>query len=203
MKIICVGRNYPDHIEELQNNKPSKPVLFIKPDSAVLQRKSQFVIPHFTNHIHYEVELAIGFNALGKHIQPQFACKYFNRVTLGIDFTARDLQNQLKKQGLPWEKAKGFDRSALIGKWIEKKEFENIQNLEFCLLKNDKIVQQANTSKMIWTIDQLISYVSSYFTIKIGDVLFTGTPKGVGPVVSGDILVGVLACREVFKVHVK
>ena len=203
MKIICIGQNYQDHIDELENKIPSEPILFIKPDSAILKSKSQFVIPHFSQQIQYELELAIQFNTLGKHIEPKFAYKYFDKISLGIDFTARDLQNELKKLGLPWEKAKGFDRSAIVGQWIDKSEFDDIQNLDFKLLKNNRTVQHSNSSKMIWKIDQLISYTSKFFTLKIGDVLFTGSPSGVDNLSSGDVLVGVLQNREVFRVRVK
>lgn len=203
MKIICVGRNYQDHIDELKNKTPTEPILFIKPDSAVLKGKTKFIIPQFSQQIQYELELAIQFNALGKHIEPKFAHKYFDKISLGIDFTARDLQKELKKQSLPWEKAKSFDRSAVVGQWIDKSNFNDIQNLDFKLLKNNQTVQQSNSSKMIWKIDQLISYASSFFTIKIGDVMFTGSSSGVGNVNSGDVFIGVLQNREVFHVRVK
>lgn len=203
MKIICIGRNYQDHIDGLKNKTPTEPVLFIKPDSAVLKDKTKFIIPHFSQQIQHELELIVQFNALGKHIEPKFAHKYFDKISLGIDFTARDLQDELKKQNLPWEKAKSFDRSAVVGKWIDKSKFDDIQNLDFKLLKNNQVIQQSNSSKMLWKIDQLISYASSFFTIKIGDILFTGSPSGVGNVGSGDVLIGILQNREVFNVRVK
>ncbi len=203
MKIICIDRNYQDHIDKSKNKTLSEPILFIKPDSAVLKSKSQFVIPHFSQQIQYQLELALQFNALGKHIKPKFAHKYFDKITLGIDFTARDLHEDLKKQGLPWEKAKSFDRSAVVGQWINKSKFEDIQNLDLKLLKNNQIVQQYNSSKMIWKIDQLISYVSSFFTIKIGDILFVGSPSVVRNISSGDELIGILQNKEIFHIRVK
>jgi 2-keto-4-pentenoate hydratase/2-oxohepta-3-ene-1,7-dioic acid hydratase in catechol pathway len=203
MKIICIGRNYTEHIEELQNEKPEEPVVFIKPDSSVLPKSHPFVIPEFSNDVHYEVEVLVKINRLGKHIQPQFAHKYYEEIGLGIDFTARDLQAKLKAKGLPWEKAKGFDGATLIGQdWFSKTTFD-LNNLNFSLLKNDKLVQNGNTSLMLWKIDELIAYVSQFFTLKIGDILFTGTPSGVGKVEEGDRLVGKIEDKTVFKVNVR
>ena len=203
MKIVCIGRNYRAHIEELENIRPKHPVLFIKPDTRIHQKKQPFFIPHFTDEIHYEVEVMIKINRIGKHIEQEFAPKYYSQVGLGIDFTARTLQNDLKFKGLPWEKAKAFDGSALIGKWFDKNQFEDINAISFSLKKNDTVVQEGNTSQMLWKIDELISYCSKFFTLKIGDVLFTGTPSGVGPVVEGDVLKGFIKSEEAFSVKIK
>jgi len=203
VKIICVGRNYTAHIEELENKYPEQPVLFIKPDTSILQKKQPFFIPHFTNDIHYEVEVMVKIDRIVKHIEPKFAPKYYSQVGLGIDFTARSLQNDLKAKGLPWEKAKAFDGSTLIGDWFDKNQFNNINDLSFSLEKNSTTVQEGNTSQMLWKIDELISYCSKFFTLKIGDVLFTGTPNGVGPVVQGDVLKGFIESEETFSVKVK
>ena len=203
MKIVCIGRNYGAHIEELENVRPEHPVLFIKPDTSILQKKQPFFIPHFTDDIHYEVEVLVKIDRIGKHIEPQFAPKYYSQVGLGIDFTARSVQNELKSKGLPWEKAKAFDGSALIGSWFDKKQLKDINGLSFSLEKNGSRVQEGNTSQMLWKIDELISYCSKFFTLKIGDVLFTGTPSGVGPVAEGDLLKGFLETKEVFSVKIK
>ncbi len=203
MKLICIGRNYTEHIAELKNERPLEPVVFIKPDSAILPKEQDFYIPEFSNEIHYEVEVLIKIKKVGKHIQKQFAHKYYDEVSLGIDFTARDLQSQLKNKGLPWEKAKGFDGAAVIGKWVNKKKYENLDKLEFSLLKNKEIVQKGDTSLMLWKIDDIIAYVSTYFTLKKGDIIFTGTPSGVGKVVSNDYLEGRIEGESFFKVNVK
>ena len=203
MKIICIGRNYADHIKELENEKPKDPVVFHKPDTALLLKGQPFFIPQFSEDVHYEVEVLVKINRIGKHIQPQFAPKYYDEIGLGIDFTARDLQTQLKAKGLPWEKAKGFDGSAVIGRWINKNDLPPVDKLQFELIKNDKIVQQGNTSLMLFKIDELIAYVSQFFTLKIGDVLFTGTPAGVGPVAINDRLIGKLESHELFSIKVK
>ncbi|MDA0357057.1 MAG: fumarylacetoacetate hydrolase family protein [Bacteroidetes bacterium] len=203
MKLICIGRNYTDHIAELKNEKPEHPVVFIKPDSAILLQKMPFVIPTFSNDIHHEVEVLVKINKLGKHIDTKFAHKYYDEIGLGIDFTARDVQNELKQKGLPWEKAKSFDGAAVIGDWISKADIKDIADLSFSLSKNGKIVQQGQSSHMLWTIDEIIAYVSQYFTLKIGDIIFTGTPAGVGPVASGDQLVGELEGHQLFSIKVK
>ncbi len=203
MKIICIGRNYTEHIEELQNEKPEEPVVFIKPDSSVLPKSNPFVIPEFSEDVHYEVEVLVKINRLGKYISEKFAHKYYNEIGLGIDFTARDLQAKLKAKGLPWEKAKGFDGATLIGrKWFEKDKFD-LNDLNFSLSKNGEVVQDGNTKFMLWKIDELISYVSQFFTLKIGDIIFTGTPSGVGKVNEGDVLTGKIEDHKVFKVNVK
>ncbi|MDA7777734.1 fumarylacetoacetate hydrolase family protein [Flavobacteriaceae bacterium] len=203
MKIICVGRNYTAHIEELENERPEHPVLFIKPDTSILQKKQPFFIPHFSDDIHYEVEVMVKIDRIGKHIEPEFAPKYYSQVGLGIDFTARSLQNDLKAKGLPWEKAKAFDGSALLGDWFDKKQFTDLNSLSFLLEKNGTLVQEGNTAQMLWKIDELIAYCSQFFTLKIGDVLFTGTPSGVGVLKDGDVLKGFLESSEAFSVKIK
>ena len=203
MKLICIGRNYTKHIEELENEKPKDPVVFLKPDTAVLLKKQPFFIPDFSNDVHHEVEILIKINKVGKHIDRKFAYKYYDEIGLGIDFTARDLQSQLKSKGLPWEKAKAFDGAAVIGKWLPKTNFKNVDNISFTLYKNDTIVQDGNTNLMLWKIDELIEYVSKYFTLKIGDIIFTGTPAGVGKVVANDKLKGFIENEEMFSITVK
>ena len=203
MKLICVGRNYSDHIQELNNARPDAPVIFMKPDSALAQTGQPFFIPDFSNDIHYEVEILVRINRIGKHIQTQFAHKYYDEIGLGLDFTARDLQLELKSKGLPWEKAKGFDGSARIGKWFSMKEFDNINDIRFSLKKNDEVVQQGTTAQMIWSINELISHISEFFTLKIGDVIFTGTPAGVGPVKTGDRLEGYVEGQSALAVNIK
>ena len=203
MKIICVGRNYVEHAKELNNKAPKDPVLFLKPDTAILLKKQPFFIPEFSNNVHHEVEILVKINRIGKHIDQKFAHKYYDEIGLGIDFTARDLQSQLKEKGLPWEKAKAFDGSAVIGNFVSKTKFSNINNINFSLKRNDEVVQSGNTLLMQWKIDTLIEYISKYFTLKIGDIIFTGTPSGVGKVISDDILVGFLEEEEMFSIKVK
>ena len=202
MKIICIGRNYAKHIEELANERPENPVVFLKPDSAILPRKNPFFIPPFSNDVHYEVEVLVKINKVGKHIEPRFASKYYDEIGLGIDFTARDVQQQCKEKGLPWEKAKAFDGSAVIGEFYPKEEFD-LTALHFQLVKNNEVVQDGNTHAMLWKIDELISYVSQYFTLKKGDIIFTGTPAGVGKVVENDQLTGMLEGKQSFQIRVK
>ena len=203
MKIICIGRNYTEHIEELQNERPDEPVVFIKPDSSVIPKSHPFIIPEFSDDVHYEVEILVKIKKLGKHIQPKFAPKYYDEIGLGIDFTARDVQAQLKAKGLPWEKAKGFDGATLIGqKWFDKSALD-LDDLNFSLFKNDVKVQDGKTKMMLWKIDELIAYVSQFFTLKIGDIIFTGTPAGVGKVEENDTLIGKIENEQVFKVNVK
>jgi 2-keto-4-pentenoate hydratase/2-oxohepta-3-ene-1,7-dioic acid hydratase in catechol pathway len=203
MKIICVGRNYTDHIKELENNKPKEPVLFLKPDSSIILNNKPFFIPDFSKNIHYELELIIKISRLGKHIQEKFSHKYYDFIGLGIDFTARDLQSDLKNKGLPWEKSKAFDGSCFISKWINKSEFNDVNNLNFNLNKNGKTVQKTNSKLMLWKIDELISYISTFFTLKIGDVIFTGTPAGVGKVSIGDNLEGFIEDNKIFNLNIK
>lgn len=203
MKLICIGRNYTDHISELNNERPEEPVVFIKPDSAIVLKQHPFVIPEFSNEVHHEVEVIVKICKVGKHISQKFAHKYYNEISLGVDFTARDLQKKLKEKGLPWEKAKGFDGSAIIGNFLPKNSFSSLENINFELRNKGEIVQQGNTNLMLWKIDELIAHVSQYFTLKTGDILFTGTPKGVAPVQDGDVLEGFLEGNQVFKVQVK
>ena len=203
MKIICIGRNYAKHIEELQNERPEEPVIFIKPDTAVVPKQFPFVIPEFSNDIHHEIELIVKIGKVGKYIDPKFAHKYYDELSVGIDFTARDVQQKLKDKGLPWEKAKAFDGSAVIGEFLSKKLFSSTENLNFELTNNGKSVQQGNTSNMLWKVDEIIAYVSQFFTLKIGDIIFTGTPEGVAAVKPNDILEGFLEQQQLFRIQVK
>ena len=203
MKLICIGKNYLKHIHELNSKKEDDPVIFLKPDTSIIQKKQPFFIPEFSSEIHYEVEIILKFNRVGKHIESKFSKKYFDKISLGIDFTARDLQTKFKENGLPWDIAKGFDNSAMIGDWLSVDLFEDINNINFRLVKNGEIVQKSNSSNMIWKIDELISKASTFFTIKIGDIMFTGTPEGVGQVVENDLLEGYIDERKVFSVRVK
>ncbi|MDG1375049.1 MAG: fumarylacetoacetate hydrolase family protein [Flavobacteriaceae bacterium] len=203
MKLICIGRNYAQHILELKNEKPTEPVIFLKPDTAILLKKQPFFIPDFSEEVHHEVEVLVKINRVGKHIDSKFAHKYYDQIGLGIDFTARDLQQKLKEQGLPWEKAKAFDGSAVVGKWVSKSNFENLNNLPFSLCKNGEIVQSATTQNMLWNIDEIIAYVSQFFTLKIGDIIFTGTPSGVSSVKPNDSLQGFIGDEEFFSIKVK
>jgi 2-keto-4-pentenoate hydratase/2-oxohepta-3-ene-1,7-dioic acid hydratase in catechol pathway len=203
MKLICIGRNYAQHISELKSEKPSEPVVFLKPDTAILLNQQPFFIPDFSNEVHYEVEVLVKINRVGKYIDSKFAHKYYEQIGLGIDFTARDLQQKLKGKGLPWEKSKAFDGSAVIGNWVSKSNYDNLNNISFSLLKNNKIVQSSTTGDMLWGIDEIIAYVSQYFTLKIGDIIFTGTPLGVGKVQSNDSLKGYIGEEEFFSIKVK
>lgn len=203
MKIICIGRNYADHIKELNSDKPLEPVVFLKPDTSILLKKQAFFIPEFSNDVHHEVELLVRINKIGKHINQKFAHKYYDEIGLGIDFTARDLQTKLKKEGLPWEKAKAFDGAAVVGNFLNKDEFDDLNNIEFSLKRNGEVVQKGNSMLMIWKIDALIEYVSKYFTLKIGDIIFTGTPAGVGRVEGNDLLTGYIGETEMFSIKVK
>jgi 2-keto-4-pentenoate hydratase/2-oxohepta-3-ene-1,7-dioic acid hydratase in catechol pathway len=203
MKIICIGRNYVDHISELNNEKPSEPVIFLKPDSAILLKKFPFVIPEFTNDVHHEVELLVKINRVGKYIDKKFAHKYYDEIGLGIDFTARDLQSELKAKGLPWEKSKAFDGSAVISDFLPKNNYSSLENINFELRKNGEVVQKGNSDLMLWKIDELVAYVSQFFTLKKGDIIFTGTPKGVSKVIAGDLLEGYIEDKQMFKINIK
>lgn len=203
MKIICIGRNYTDHIKELANEKPVEPIVFLKPDTAVLLKNQPFFIPDFSNDVHHEVEILVKISKVGKYIDKKFAHKYYDEIGLGIDFTARDLQQKLKEKGLPWEKAKAFDGAAMVGKWIAKSDFKSVDDINFSLENNGVLVQQGNTSHMLWKIDELIEYVSKYFTLKIGDIIFTGTPSGVAKVEPNDELRGLIENNEMFKLTIK
>ena len=203
MKIICIGRNYTKHIEELNNERPDEPVVFMKPDSAILLKQHPFVIPEFSEDIHHELEVIVKINKVGKYIEPKFAHKYYDEISVGIDFTARDLQQKLKDKGLPWEKAKAFDGSAVIGDFVSKNDFKSLDNINFELMNNGVTVQKGNTSFMLWKIDELIAYVSQFFTLKIGDIIFTGTPEGVAVVRPDDVLEGFLEGNKLFRIQVK
>lgn len=203
MKIICIGRNYVDHAKELNNPVPKEPVFFMKPDTALIQSRNPFIYPSFSNDIHHEVEIVVKINKIGKHIEERFAHKYYEEITVGVDFTARDVQQQCKEKGLPWEKAKAFDGSAPTGKFVNISEFNNINNLNFSLQINGETKQQGNTKDMLFNINQIIAYVSQFVTLKIGDYIFTGTPAGVGPVKIGDKLECFLEDKKLLSFNVK
>ena len=204
MKIICVGRNYAAHAKELKNEVPENPVIFLKPDTALLKDNKPFYLPDWSKDIHYEAELVFKIGKNGKYIQPAHAYKYLAEVTVGVDFTARDIQGELKQKGLPWELAKSFDGSAVIGKFHKIDELKkDTQQLEFSMLKNGEKVQSATAGEMIFDVAKLLSFVSRYISIKQGDLLFTGTPQGVGPVAIGDELTGFLEQQEVFSFKIK
>ncbi len=203
MKIICVGRNYTAHIKELENEKPEHPILFLKPDTSIVLKKQPFFIPDFSNDVHHEVEILVKIKKIGKHIDRKFAHKYYDEIGLGIDFTARDLQQELKAKGLPWEKAKAFDGAAVVGNFLPKSTFNSVDTINFTLKKNETVVQEGNTALMLWKIDELIEYISKYFTLKIGDIIFTGTPSVVAKVTPNDTLTGFIEDKEVFSVKVK
>jgi len=186
MKIFCIGRNYVAHAKELGNEIPEEPIVFMKPKSALLHPHTPFYYPEFTNDLHYECELVLRISKNGKYIQEKFASKYYDAVTTGIDFTARDIQDDLKAKGLPWEKAKSWDNSAAIGKWIPFTSIKNKKDMNFCLYKNKELVQQGNSKLMIHDFDSVVAYISNYFSVNIGDMVFTGTPAGVGELVVGD-----------------
>jgi 2-keto-4-pentenoate hydratase/2-oxohepta-3-ene-1,7-dioic acid hydratase in catechol pathway len=203
MKIICIGRNYTNHIAELQNERPTEPVVFMKPDSAIVLKQHPFVLPEFSHDVHHEIELIVKINKVGKYIEPKFAHKYYDEISVGIDFTARDLQAKLKDKGLPWEKAKAFDGSAVIGEFVSKEQFASLENVNFELIKNGAVAQKGNSSLMLWKIDELVAYVSQFFTLKIGDIIFTGTPEGVAAVQPDDVLEGYLEGQQLFRIQVK
>jgi 2-keto-4-pentenoate hydratase/2-oxohepta-3-ene-1,7-dioic acid hydratase in catechol pathway len=203
MKIICIGRNYVSHIEELDNLKPADPIIFLKPDTAISQSNLPFFIPEFSNEVHHEIEVLIRINRIGKHIQSKFAHKYYEQIGLGLDFTARDIQQKLISDGLPWEKSKAFDGSAVVGKWFDKSKLGDLNKLPFKLFVNEKVVQESDTSLMIWSFEEIIAYVSQFFTLKIGDIIFTGTPAGVGVIKKNDNLKGYIVGKEAFSLTVK
>jgi 2-keto-4-pentenoate hydratase/2-oxohepta-3-ene-1,7-dioic acid hydratase in catechol pathway len=203
MKIICIGRNYINHAKELNNPVPEKPVFFMKPETAILRKNHDFFYPEFTKDLHHEVELVVRISKVGMHIQEKFAHNYYEEVGLGIDFTARDLQAEQKKKGLPWEIAKAFDHSAPLGDFIPKAELGDLYNLQLKLKKNEEIVQNGNTSDMIFSIEKIIAYVSQFVSLKMGDLIFTGTPAGVGSVKIGDQLTGYINDREMFSFEIK
>ena len=199
MKIICIGRNYVEHAKELNNPVPTKPMFFVKPDSALL-RTHMFYIPPFSNNIHYELELVVKIKKVGKSISKRFAHKYYDEISLGLDLTARDLQEECKEKGMPWEIAKGFDSSAPIGKWYQKKY---LKSLDFYLLKNGEKVQEGNPSQMVFDIDRIIEYVSKFMTLKKGDLIFTGTPSGVGKMEVNDVFEAYLDGKKTMELRVK
>ncbi len=203
MKIICVGRNYADHAKELNNPVPTEPVIFLKPDTALIPKNQPFFYPDFSEDVHFEAEIVVKINRLGKNIEKQFAHKYYDEIGLGIDFTARDIQKKLKEKGLPWARAKAFDSSAPVGNFIPKSSFDNIQNISFSLKQNEEVKQNGNTKDMIFSIDELIVEISKYYTLKIGDLIFTGTPAGVGPINIGDQLIGFIENKQVLKLNIR
>ena len=203
MKIICIGRNYIDHAKELGNDIPDEPVIFMKPKSALLQPHTPFYYPEFTNELHYEIELVLRICKNGKYITENQAASYYNAITVGIDFTARDIQEELKKKGLPWEKAKAFDNSAIIGKFIDVAPKTDLSKVNFSLLKNKEIVQKGNAADMIFSFAEIIANVSQYFSLNIGDYIFTGTPAGVGECVVGDELEGFYEDQNLLRLEVK
>lgn len=203
MKIFCVGRNYLDHAKELGNEVPDEPVVFLKPKSALLQQQNPFYYPEFTNELHYEAELVLRIAKNGKYIQERHAAKYYNGITVGIDFTARDIQRQLQEKKLPWEKAKAWDNSAVVGKFMDISPDFNPGDINFCLYKNKELVQQGNSGKMLFNFAQIISNISNYFSLNIGDLIFTGTPAGVGECVVGDVLEGFIENESLLELEVK
>ena len=203
MKIFCVGRNYSDHAKELKNDIPDEPVIFMKPKSALLQPHTPFYYPEFTNELHYECELVLRIAKNGKYIQEKFANKYYDAVTAGIDFTARDIQNELKQKGLPWEKAKSWDNSAVIGKWIPLTGLKDRNKINFALYKNKELVQQGDSQDMLFDFDYIVSYISNFFSINIGDLIFTGTPAGVGEAVVGDEIEAFMEEQSMLTLEVK
>lgn len=204
MKIICVGRNYAEHARELNNDVPDSPIIFLKPETALIPRNHPFFYPEFSKDIHFETELVVRINRLGKHIGEKHAHKYYNEIGIGIDFTARDIQQQCKEKGHPWEVAKAFDHSAPVGEcFVPIKELTDSNNIRFHLLKNGALVQQGSSADMIFSIDKIIAYVSSFMTLKMGDLIFTGTPKGVGPVAIGDELEAFLEDQSLLKLKIR
>jgi 2-keto-4-pentenoate hydratase/2-oxohepta-3-ene-1,7-dioic acid hydratase in catechol pathway len=203
MKIFCVGRNYVDHAKELGNDIPDEPVIFMKPKSALLQSHTPFYYPEFSNELHYEAELVLRISKNGRYIPERQANKYYNAITVGIDFTARDIQNELKKKGLPWEKAKAWDNSAVLGKWIDLNPNILKNVIHFSLKRNGETVQKGISNDMMFTFDQIIAHISNYFSLNIGDVVYTGTPAGVGECVVGDVLEGFLEQEKMFELEIK
>lgn len=203
MKILCIGRNYAEHIAELNNERPSEPVIFMKPDTAILKDNEAFYHPDFSNDIHHEVEIVLKINKMGKNIEAKFAHKYYEEIGIGIDFTARDVQSKLKEKGLPWEKAKAFNGSAPISGFVAKSEFADLKNLNFHLEINGETRQTGNTSMMLWNFDEIIAEISKYFTLKTGDLIFTGTPAGVGKVKIGDKLSAFVEGTEMLSFDIK
>jgi 2-keto-4-pentenoate hydratase/2-oxohepta-3-ene-1,7-dioic acid hydratase in catechol pathway len=203
MKIFCIGRNYADHAKEMGSAVPDEPIIFMKPKSALIQGHTPFYYPEFTNDLHYEAELVVRISKNGKYIQEKHASNYYNAISVGIDFTARDIQQQLKEKGLPWEKAKAFDNSAAVGKFIDLTPAIDKKNVNFSLLKNKEVVQKGNSGSMIFSIDKIVSNISNYFSINIGDLIFTGTPPGVGECLVGDLLEAYFEKEPVLSIEIK
>lgn len=203
MKIFCIGRNYANHAKEMGNGVPDEPIIFMKPKSALVQGHTPFYYPEFTNELHYEAELVVRISKNGKYIQEKHASNYYNAISVGIDFTARDIQQKLKENGLPWEKAKAFDNSAAVGKFIDITPAMNKKNINFSLSKNREVVQKVNSAEMIFTIDQIVANISNYFSINIGDLIYTGTPAGVGECIVGDVLDGYFEQEKVLSLEIK
>jgi 2-keto-4-pentenoate hydratase/2-oxohepta-3-ene-1,7-dioic acid hydratase in catechol pathway len=203
MKIICIGRNYAEHAREFDNDIPEHPIFFLKPDTSIITRNRPFFYPDFSNDIQYETEVVIKINRLGKNIQKKFAHRYYNQLTVGIDFTARDLQMECKEKGQPWEIAKGFEGSAPLGRFVSRDKLEDVHNLDFGLLINGETVQYGNTKDMIFSFEDLIAYVSRFFTLKMGDLIFTGTPVGVGPVHIEDRLTAFMGNQTLLDFRIK
>jgi acylpyruvate hydrolase len=203
MKIICIGRNYAEHAKEMNSAVPTEPVFFMKPDTAIIRDNEPFYYPDFSKEIHHEVELVLKINKPGKNIKPEFAHKYYDEIGIGIDFTARDIQAKCKEKGLPWEKAKAFNGSAPIGRFINKNELGDLNNIKFHLDINNKTIQQGNTKDLLFSFDKVISYVSGFITLKTGDLIFTGTPEGVGPVITGDKLEAFIENRMLLEFEIK
>lgn len=203
MKIICIGRNYAEHAKEMNSAVPTEPLFFMKPDTALIRDGLPFYYPDFSKDIHHEVELVLKINKTGKHIEPEFAHKYFDEIGIGIDFTARDVQQKCKEKGLPWEKAKAFDGSAPLGSFINKKSIADLSNIDFHLEINGKTVQKGNTKDLLFSFDVLIAYVSRFITLKTGDLIYTGTPEGVGPVRTGDRLEAFIGDKKMFNTEIK
>ena len=203
MKIICIGRNYLKHARELEHDVPTEPVFFMKPDSSLLLDNRHFYIPGFSNEVHYEVELVVKINRLGKSIEAKYAHRYYDEIGLGVDFTARDVQRALIEKGLPWEKAKAFDSAAVLGGFVAVQDFADLGQIDFSLLKNSELVQSGNSRDMIFSVDTIIEYISQFVTLKIGDLIYTGTPAGVGPVKINDHLEGFIGEKKMFDFLVK
>lgn len=203
MKIFCIGRNYAKHAKEMGSDVPEEPIIFMKPKSALVQGHTPFYYPEFTNELHYEAELVVRISKNGKYIQEKHASNYYNAISVGIDFTARDIQKQLKEKGLPWEKAKAFDNSAAVGKFMDITPAINKRNINFSLTKNKEVVQKVNSSEMIFSIDQIVANISNYFSINIGDLIYTGTPAGVGECIVGDLFEGYFEKELVLSLEIK
>lgn len=203
MKIICIGRNYAEHAKEMKSEVPTEPVFFMKPDTAILKDGEAFYFPEFTKDLHHELEVVLKISKVGKHIEEKYAHKYYDEIALGIDFTARDIQSKCKEKGLPWEKAKAFDHSAPVGDFLKLEKFQSVNALDFELKINGESRQKGNTKDLLFSFDQVIAYVSKFVTLKTGDLIFTGTPEGVGPVKVGDKLEGFLMGEKVLSFEVK